>query len=87
VAWNGRDQHLEAAGFKRLLTLKEVATILAVKEYRAAELVRLKILKAVYLGRQIRVNAEELRKFIADGGMTLEELESSRATPRKNSIR
>jgi excisionase family DNA binding protein len=68
-------QQLEAAGFPRLLTLREVAEILSIKEYRAAELVRKKILKGVYLGKQVRVNSEELRAFIASGGKTLGQLE------------
>jgi hypothetical protein len=77
ASWNGRDYRVsepEPAVINRLLTLKKVAEILDVKPYRAAELVRLKILKGVYPGRQVRVNAEELRRFIAEGGKTLEQL-------------
>jgi excisionase family DNA binding protein len=56
----------------QLLTLKEVAKFLNVKEFRAAELVRLKILPAVYLGKQVRVDEKQLAKFIAEGGRPLE---------------
>jgi putative molybdopterin biosynthesis protein len=58
----------------RLLTLKEVAAILNVKVFRAAELVRLGVLPAVRLGRQIRVDQQQLSEFIESGGKSLEEV-------------
>jgi putative molybdopterin biosynthesis protein len=58
----------------RLLTLKEVAEVLNIKVFRAAELVRLGILPAVRLGRQIRVDQQQLSQFIQSGGKSLEQV-------------
>jgi putative molybdopterin biosynthesis protein len=69
--WNGKDFRYSEVIVNRLLTLKEVAEILNVKVFRAAELVRLGILPAVRLGRQIRVDREQLSGFIARGGKSL----------------
>ena len=54
-----------------LLTLEDVARVLHVKYGRAAELGREGIIPVVRLGRQIRINPEELNSFIASGGKAL----------------
>jgi excisionase family DNA binding protein len=51
-----------------LLTLEQAAQILHVTYNRAAELAREGIIPVVRLGRQIRVDPEELRAFISQGG-------------------
>jgi excisionase family DNA binding protein len=61
----------KAAAVDRLLTLKEAAEILGVKPFRAAELVRLGILPAVRLGRQVRISSRRLSGFIQEGGKAL----------------
>ena len=55
----------------RLLTVGETAKILKVKDHRVYELARLKLLPAVRLGRQLRIDEQRLREWIADGGSAL----------------
>jgi excisionase family DNA binding protein len=57
-----------------LLTLQQTAKLLAVGYPRVAEMVRTGTLPrecVVYLGRQIRVNADALTAFIESGGKPL----------------
>jgi excisionase family DNA binding protein len=56
---------------KELLTLEEAARVLRVKYGRAAELARLGVIPVVRLGRQVRVNPDDLNRFIASGGKAL----------------
>jgi excisionase family DNA binding protein len=51
-----------------LLTLEQTARVLHVTYARAAELAREGIIPVVRLGRQVRVDPDELRNFIANGG-------------------
>ena len=55
----------------RLLTIKEVAEILRVRDQRAYQLIHAKILPAVRIGRQLRVSEDSLRKFVESGGQAL----------------
>ena len=55
----------------RLLTAEETAEILKVKKHRVYELARLKMLPAVHLGRQLRIDEQRLREWIAKGGSSL----------------
>jgi excisionase family DNA binding protein len=55
----------------RLITVREAATILRVSTGRVYELVRLGILPAIHLGRQIRIDHERLEAFINSGGQAL----------------
>ncbi|WHY01356.1 helix-turn-helix domain-containing protein [Neobacillus sp. DY30] len=48
--------------------MNEVAEILGVSRDRAYALVRKGILPAVYLGRQIRIEPEQLSNWISKGG-------------------
>jgi len=70
-----RDDQESIAGeicLPRLLTVREVARpILQVSESRVFELVRLKILPAVKLGRQVRIHPAALSQFIENGGAEL----------------
>jgi excisionase family DNA binding protein len=55
-----------------LLTLTEVSQKLAVTYPRVTDLVRRGVLPGVVrIGRQIRVNPEQLNEFIATGGQSL----------------
>jgi excisionase family DNA binding protein len=56
---------------KELLTLEETARVLHVKYGRAAELAREGVIPVVRLGRQIRINPDDLNQFIANGGKAL----------------
>jgi putative molybdopterin biosynthesis protein len=53
------------------LTTNEVAGILKVKVFRVQELVRKGILPHFRLGRQIRIDPQQLHKFIERGGQAL----------------
>ncbi len=55
----------------QLLTLEETARVLTVTYARAAELARQGVIPVVRLGRQIRVNPDDLNQFIASGGKAL----------------
>jgi excisionase family DNA binding protein len=55
----------------RLLSVPEVAKLLSVTPGRVYELVRLRLLPAVHLGRQIRVEEQTLREWIRNGGCSL----------------
>ena len=55
----------------RLMTVKQVATMLQVSQERVYEMVRLGLLPAVRLGRQLRVDEEALKNWIAHGGQAL----------------
>lgn len=57
---------------RKLLTLTEVAELLDTTYARAAELVRLKIIVATYLGRQVRVHPDVLEEFCKSGGKRLD---------------
>jgi hypothetical protein len=63
--WFGSENPEEFPG---LLHLRHTALILRVPVFRAADLVRQKILSGVYLGRQVRIDPVQLRDFIANGG-------------------
>ena len=54
-----------------LLTARQVAVLLQVPPSRIYQLAREGLLPAVRLGRQIRVSAGALEKWIADGGRAL----------------
>ena len=56
----------------RLLRIQEVAHRLDVSVHRAYELARQGMIPAVRLGRQVRVDADELERFIEAGGSGLE---------------
>jgi excisionase family DNA binding protein len=51
-----------------LLTIPEVAAILNVSVPRVYELIRLRLLPAVHLGRQVRVKPDVLAEWLAQGG-------------------
>lgn len=55
----------------RLLTIEEVCTILRIKPDRAYQLAREGVIPVVRIGRQIRIDAEGLKRFIAAGGQML----------------
>ena len=52
---------------------KEVATRLQVSDARVYELIRLGLLPAVRIGRQVRVDPEKLDDFVRRGGAALRE--------------
>ena len=54
-----------------LLTLREAASILRVKYPRAAELAREGIIPVVRLGRQVRIDPDQLDMFLQNGGKAL----------------
>jgi excisionase family DNA binding protein len=56
---------------KELLTLDQTAKVLRVKYARAAELAREGVLPVVRLGRQIRVDPDQLSDFVSKGGKAL----------------
>jgi excisionase family DNA binding protein len=56
---------------KQLLTLVQTAKVLKVKYPRAAELARDGIIPVVRLGRQVRVDPDQLTQFISGGGRAL----------------
>ena len=55
----------------RLLKAKTIAEVLDVSEARAYELMREELIPTVRLGRQVRVSADALKEFIANGGRSL----------------
>ena len=55
----------------QLLTLEQTARVLTVTYSRAAELARQGVIPVVRIGRQIRVNPDDLNQFIANGGKAL----------------
>jgi putative molybdopterin biosynthesis protein len=56
---------------KKLLSVEEVAPILGVSVARAYELCRTELLPHVRLGRQVRINPDQLNAFIESGGKCL----------------
>jgi len=56
---------------KKLLRMPEVARILDIREDRVYQLCREGILPHCRLGRQIRIDPEELEAFIKNGGKAL----------------
>ena len=56
---------------KRLLRVSEVATILDLSESRVYDLCRRGILPVVRVGRQIRVDSQQIEEFIRTGGKGL----------------
>jgi excisionase family DNA binding protein len=54
-----------------LLTVSEAANLLGLRQSRVYTLIREGLLPAVRMGRQIRVSAGTLEKWIADGGQAL----------------
>lgn len=55
----------------KLLKLPEVASMLDVPSARVYEMARRGLIPVVRMGRQLRVNPEELSNWIAAGGQTL----------------
>ena len=58
----------------KLLTVKEVAPILQVTEWSVYEMVKKGILPGVRLGKNVRISEDALRRFIENGGRSLEEI-------------
>lgn len=56
---------------KELLTLTQAARVLKVGYPRAAELAREGVIPVVRLGRQVRVDPDQLTEFISSGGKAL----------------
>lgn len=56
---------------RRLLNADQAAPILGVSKGRFYELIRLKLLPCVRLGRQVRVEEAALLEWIAQGGKAL----------------
>jgi excisionase family DNA binding protein len=54
-----------------LLRVPDVSRALGTNDPRTRELIRTGVLKAVYIGRQVRVAEGELRAFIERGGHRL----------------
>ncbi len=55
----------------RLLTIQQVSDRLQVPAARGYELARRGLLPVVHLGRQLRVDEDALREWIARGGQSL----------------
>lgn len=55
----------------RLLSVQQVSERLGESQSRVYELIRLKLLPAVHLGRRVKVDEEMLEQWIKQGGMTL----------------
>ena len=56
---------------RRLLSVEEVSQLLGVGTGRCYELVRENLIPSVKLGRQVRIDAMQLDKWINDGGQAL----------------
>jgi excisionase family DNA binding protein len=56
---------------ENLLTAQQVAVLLQVPKARVYQLAREGLIPTVHLGRQVRVSAGALEKWIADGGRAL----------------
>lgn len=56
---------------ERFLTAQEVAELLGVKPWRVYDLVRQRLLPAVRLGRQMRFDPEQIRRWAEAGGTGL----------------
>lgn len=52
----------------QLLTAEQVAEILQVSKFRVYEMVRLRLIPCVRMGRQIRFEEQTLKDWIAKGG-------------------
>jgi excisionase family DNA binding protein len=59
-------------GEGKVLLASEAAAILRVPEARVYELVRQGRLPAVHIGRLVRIPEDALRKWIAEGGVTVQ---------------
>ena len=57
----------------KVLTVKEVAPILQVSEWRVYDLIKKNVLPGVRMGRRVGVSESALREFIETGGCTLEQ--------------
>ncbi|MNY59125.1 Helix-turn-helix domain protein [compost metagenome] len=55
----------------RLLTAHQVAQVLGTTTARVYELIRTKLLPAVHLGRQVKVDEDVLEQWIHQGGKKL----------------
>ena len=55
----------------RLLSVKQVSERLGESQSRVYELIRLRLLPAVHLGRRVKVDEETLEQWIKQGGMPL----------------
>lgn len=55
----------------KLLVIPEAAEILQVSNSRAYALARAGVIPVVRVGRQLRVDADRLNEWIANGGMAL----------------
>jgi len=62
---------MEQITLPKLLRVPVVASALDVTVPRAREVIRIGDLKAVYVGRQIRVSEDELRRYIEQRGKRL----------------
>ena len=58
-------------GLMRLLIAREAAELLRVSVPRVYELARTNRIPSVKVGRQVRIDAERLEKWIANGGVSL----------------
>lgn len=61
----------------RLLTAKETAEILRVTLPRVYELAREGLIPSVHMGRQVRFDETKLREWIAQGGATQNQSQTS----------
>jgi excisionase family DNA binding protein len=57
---------------RRLIKIKEAATVLDVSEDRAYQMAREGLLPIVHLGRQVRVDSDRLEEWILQGGKSHE---------------
>ena len=57
----------------KLLSVQDVAQILLLSEDRVYALIRARVLPAVHVGRQVRVDANKLLAWIESGGQRLGE--------------
>ena len=66
----------------KLLTAKETAELLRVKPQWVYRMVRRGALPAVRLGRQVRVNEDDLRTWLAERSSALPDLGARHTPPR-----
>ncbi len=64
----------------RFLTVNEIAETLGMSTGRVYEVLRLKLIPAVRIGRQVRVEEQAFMEWVSKGGQTYTHLDKNRAS-------
>ena len=64
----------------RFLTVNEIAETLGMSTHRVYEVLRHGLMPAVRIGRQVRVEEQAFKEWVASGGQTYAHLDKNRAS-------